>query len=51
MHAPEVECISTGKARQRYEFGVKTSIVCTYRQGLLLSVAITRLGPAALSAG
>ena len=36
MHAPEVECISKGKARQRYEFGVKTSIVCTHRQGLVV---------------
>ena len=36
MHAPEVECISKGKARQRYEFGVKTSIVCTHRQGLIV---------------
>ncbi len=23
LHAPEVECLSKGKARQRYEFGVK----------------------------
>ena len=36
MHAPEVECISKGKAQQRYEFGVKTSIVCTHRQGLVV---------------
>jgi IS5 family transposase len=26
LHAPEVECIGKGKARARYEFGVKTSI-------------------------
>jgi IS5 family transposase len=26
LHAPEVECIGKGKARTRYEFGVKTSI-------------------------
>ena len=26
LHAPEVECIAKGKARTRYEFGVKTSI-------------------------
>ena len=25
LHAPEVECIGKGKARTRYEFGVKTS--------------------------
>ncbi len=29
FHAPEVECIAKGKARSRYEFGVKTSIVVT----------------------
>lgn len=28
-HAPEVECISKGKARDRYEFGVKVSIATT----------------------
>ena len=29
LHAPEVECIGKGKARTRYEFGVKTSIATT----------------------
>ena len=29
FHAPEVECIGKGKARTRYEFGVKTSIATT----------------------
>ena len=29
MHAPEVECIGKGKARTRYEFGVKASIATT----------------------
>jgi IS5 family transposase len=29
LHAPEVECIGKGKARTRYEFGVKTSIAVT----------------------
>jgi transposase, IS5 family len=27
LHAPEVECISKGKARKPYEFGVKVSLV------------------------
>lgn len=31
LHAPEVECIGKGKARTRYEFGVKTSIATTNR--------------------
>ncbi len=34
LHAPEVECISKGKSRQRYEFGVKASLVITHHQGL-----------------
>ena len=29
LHAPEVECIGRGKARTRFEFGVKVSIAAT----------------------
>jgi IS5 family transposase len=36
LHAPEVECISKGKARQRYEFGVKVSLAVTHQQGLMV---------------
>jgi len=36
LHAPEVECIGKGKARQPYEFGVKAGIVVTHRQGLMV---------------
>ena len=36
LHAPEVECISKGKARRPYEFGVKVSIVTTLKEGLVL---------------
>ena len=36
MHAPEVECVSKGKARQPYEFGVKASIAVTHRSGLIV---------------
>ncbi len=36
MHAPEVECIGKGKARQPYEFGVKASIAITHRSGLVV---------------
>lgn len=36
LHAPEVECISKGKARNRYEFGVKVSLAVTHRQGLMV---------------
>jgi IS5 family transposase len=36
MHAPEVECISKGKARNPFEFGVKVSLVVTHKQGLMV---------------
>ena len=36
IHAPEVECISKGKARQPYEFGVKTSLAVTHEHGLMV---------------
>jgi IS5 family transposase len=36
MHAPEVECIGKGKARQPYEFGVKVSVAVTHKQGLVV---------------
>ena len=36
LHAPEVECISKGKARNPYEFGVKVSLVVTHKQGLMI---------------
>ena len=31
LHAPEVECIGKGKARTRFEFGVKVSLASTNR--------------------
>ncbi len=36
LHAPEVECISKGKAHKRYEIGVKVSIATTNRRGFVL---------------
>jgi transposase, IS5 family len=36
LHAPEVECIGKGKARQPYEFGVKVSLANTEKQGLII---------------
>lgn len=36
LHAPEVECIGKGKARQPYEFGVKTSLAITEKHGLIV---------------
>ena len=36
LHAPEVECIGKGKARQLYEFGVKASLAVTHKSGLIV---------------
>jgi IS5 family transposase len=36
LHAPEVECISKGKARKPYEFGVKASVAMTHKSGLVI---------------
>ena len=36
FHAPEVSCISKGKARKPYEFGVKSSLAITHKQGLIV---------------
>lgn len=36
LHAPEVECLSKGKARKPYEFGVKASIAVTHKSSLIV---------------
>ncbi len=36
LHAPEAECISKGKARKPYEFGVKVSLAVTHQHGLMV---------------
>jgi transposase, IS5 family len=36
LHAPEVECIGKGKARKPYEFGVKSAVLVSHQQGLML---------------
>lgn len=38
IHEPHVECISKGKSHKKFEFGCKTSIVITHKEGLALSV-------------
>lgn len=35
-HAPEVECIGKGKARQPYEFGIKAGFAVTHKRGLIV---------------
>jgi IS5 family transposase len=36
LHAPEVECIGKGKARQPYEFGGKVSVAISHGSGLVV---------------
>lgn len=38
LHAPEVECISKGKARTSYEFGVKVTVATTLKEGLVVGM-------------
>ncbi len=38
LHAPEVECISKGKARTPYEFGVKVTLATTLKEGLVVGM-------------
>ena len=36
IHAPETECIAKGKARKKYEFGCKVSLVATSKEGFIV---------------
>jgi IS5 family transposase len=38
IHAPEVECISKGKAHRRYEFGCKVSVATTSRDNWVIGI-------------
>ncbi|NAZ38377.1 IS5 family transposase [Rubellimicrobium sp. CFH 75288] len=38
LHEPEVDCISKGKARVRYEFGCKVSIATTLAEGFVVGM-------------
>ena len=38
VHAPEVECISKGKAHKRYEFGCKVSMVTSAKSNWILGI-------------
>jgi transposase, IS5 family len=38
LHEPDVDCISKGKARVRYEFGTKVSIATTLAAGFVLGM-------------
>lgn len=38
LHEPDVDCISKGKARVRYEFGTKVSIATTIKEGFVVGI-------------
>ena len=38
LHEPEVDCISKGKARKRYEFGTKVSLATTIGEGFVVGM-------------
>ena len=38
LHEPDVDCISKGKARVRYEFGCKVSVATTHREGFVVGM-------------
>jgi IS5 family transposase len=38
LHEPEVDCISKGKARVRYEFGSKVSVATTHKEGFVVGM-------------
>lgn len=38
LHAPELECISKGKTRTPYEFGVKVTVATTLNEGLVVGI-------------
>ena len=45
VHAPEVYCISKGKAHKRYEFGCKVSVAATSRGGWFLGAMAVHNNP------
>ncbi|MDY7042543.1 MAG: IS5 family transposase [Chloroflexota bacterium] len=44
-HEPEVQCISKGKARQRYEFGQKVAVATTNRSNWIVSAKLLENNP------
>ena len=45
LHAPEVECISKGKAHKRYEFGCKISLATTSKEAWVVAVSAEHGNP------
>ena len=46
LHFPEVECISKGKSRKSYEFGVKVGIATTLKGTLIVGARAFSSKPA-----
>ena len=44
-HEPEVQCISKGKARQRYEFGQKVAVATTNRSNWIMAAKLLENNP------
>ena len=38
IHEPHVACIAKGKAHKKYEFGSKTSLLVTHKEGFMMSI-------------
>ena len=45
LHEPEVDCISKGKARKRYEFGCKVSVATTHKEGFVVGMRAMKGNP------
>jgi IS5 family transposase len=45
LHAPEVECISKGKAHKKYEFGCKVSVATTSKDNWIVGVVALHDNP------
>ena len=45
LHAPEVECISKGKAHKKYEFGCKVSVATTSKNNWIVGVEALHNNP------
>ena len=38
LHEPDIDCIAKGKARKRYEFGVKVALATTLKEGFVVGM-------------
>ncbi len=45
IHAPEVECISKGKAHKKYEFGCKVSVAATSKECFIVGMKVHHGNP------